>query len=105
MDFRWNNYQPKNQGIAPVTGTEFVQQRMGDRSALMEKEARLAEVNARLAELDKEIGNEAEWDIAAKRAELGDMSGYDNIVSRRTNAAGGAISFVQQGRPVLICVS
>lgn len=96
MDFRWNNYQPKNQGIAPVTGNEFVQQRMGDRSALMEKEARLAEINARLAELDKEIGNEAEWDIAAKRAELGDMSAYDNIVSRRANAAGGAISPVEE---------
>jgi hypothetical protein len=73
-----------------------VQQRMGDRSALMEKEARLAEINARIAELDKEIGNEAEWDIAAKRAELGDMSAYDNIVSRRANAAGGAISPIEE---------
>ena len=96
MDFRWNNYQPKTPGIAPVTGTELVQQRMGDRSALLEKEARLAEINARLAELDKEIGNEAEWDIAAKRAELGDMSAYDNIVSRRANAAGGAISPIEE---------
>lgn len=96
MDFRWNNYQPKNQGIAHVTGTEFVQQRMGERSALREKEAQLAEINARLAELDKEIGNESEWDIAAKRAELGDMSAYDNIVSRRANAAGGAISPIEE---------
>ena len=94
MDFRWQNAQP--QVAAPVTGSEFVSKRMEVRTALREKEAELAEVNARLAEIDKEIGNEAEWDIAAKRAELGDMSAYDNIVSRRGNAAGGAISPVEE---------
>lgn len=94
MDFRWQNAQP--QVAAPVTGSEFVSKRMEVRTALREKEAELAEVNARLAELDKEIGNADEWEIAAKRAELGDMSAYDNLVSRRGNAAGGAISPVEE---------
>lgn len=94
MDFRWQNAQP--QVAAPVTGSEFVSKRMEVRTALREKEAELAEVNARLAEIDKEIGNADEWEIAAKRAELGDMSAYDNLVSRRANAAGGAISPVEE---------
>lgn len=94
MDFRWQNAQP--QVAAPVTGSEFVSKRMEVRTALREKEAELAEVNARLAEIDKEIGNADEWEIAAKRAELGDMSAYDNLVSRRGNAAGGAISPVEE---------
>lgn len=94
MEFRWQNAQP--QVAAPVTGSEFVSKRMEVRTALREKEAELAEVNARLAELDKEIGNADEWEIAAKRAELGDMSAYDNIVSRRANASGGAISPIEE---------
>ena len=94
MDFRWQNAQP--QVAAPVTGSEFVSKRMEVRTALREKEAELAEVNARLAEIDKEIGNADEWEIAAKRAELGDMSAYDNLVSRRGNATGGAISPVEE---------
>lgn len=47
-------------------------------------QTQLDQVNAQIAQIDKEmpgIGSR-EWEIAAKRAEIGDMSGYDNLVNR-----------------------
>lgn len=50
-------------------------------------QAQLNTIDARIAQIDKEVpgigGNE--WEIAAKRAEVGDFSAYDNIVSRGQN--------------------
>ncbi|SHI35418.1 DUF5320 domain-containing protein [Fibrobacter sp. UWP2] len=50
-------------------------------------QAQLNSIDARIAQIDKEVpgigGNE--WEIAAKRAEVGDFSAYDNIVSRGHN--------------------
>lgn len=87
MDFRWKNYQPNEQPlnneqfIAPVTGSEFEQQRMNDRAELDRLKNELAQVDARIAQLDKELpASEQEVEIAAKRAELGDMSAYDSLV-------------------------
>lgn len=87
MDFRWKNYQPNEQPlnneqfIAPVTGSEFEQQRMNDRAELDRLKNELAQVDAQIAQLDKELpASEQEVEIAAKRAELGDMSAYDSLV-------------------------
>jgi hypothetical protein len=87
MDFRWKNYQPNEQPmnngqfIAPVTGSEFEQQRMNDRAELDRLKNELAQVDAQIAQLDKELpASDQEVEIAAKRAELGDMSAYDSLV-------------------------
>lgn len=87
MDFRWKNYQPNEQPlnneqfIAPVTGSEFEQQRMNNRAELDRLKNELAQVDAQIARLDKELpASEQEIEIAAKRAELGDMSAYDSLV-------------------------
>lgn len=57
---------------------------------IREKEARLASVEARIAEIDRqypELKNGGqEWEIAAKRAELGDMSAYDSMMARGQQA-------------------
>ena len=48
----------------------------------------LAQVDAQIAEVKKKypgITNEREWRIAAKRAEIGDMSAYDNMMARGQN--------------------
>lgn len=87
MDFRWKNNQPNEQPlnneqfIAPVTGSEFEQQRMNDRAELDRLKNELAQVDALIAQLDKELpASDQEVEIAAKRAELGDMSAYDSLV-------------------------
>lgn len=45
----------------------------------------LAEIDAQIAGIDKEMPKMSgiEWDVAAKRAEIGDNAAYDNIMSRR----------------------
>lgn len=89
MDFRWKNYQPNEQPmnneqfIAPITGSEFEQQRMNDRAELDRLKNELAQVDARIAQLDKELpASDQEVEIAAKRAEIGDFSAYDNMRGR-----------------------
>lgn len=60
-------------------------------------QAQLNSIDARIAQIDKEVpgigGNE--WEIAAKRAEVGDFSAYDNIVSRGKNRMSEAKSAVK----------
>lgn len=64
---------------------------------IREKEARLAELDARIADIDRqypELKNGGqEWEIAAKRAEIGDMSAYDAMMARgqQAGAASSAI--------------
>lgn len=45
----------------------------------------LAEIDAQIARIDKEMPQMSgiEWDVAAKRAEIGDNAAYDNLMSRR----------------------
>lgn len=97
MDFRWKNYQqneqPINNGgvIAPVTGSDFEQQRMNDRAELARLKNELAQVDAEIAQFDREnpgIGS-GMVDVAAKRAEAGDMGAYDSIVSRELDRVQG----------------
>lgn len=53
---------------------------------IAELETELTSVTNKIAEIDKATPglakNPKEWEIAAKRAEIGDMSAYDNLVSR-----------------------
>ena len=57
-------------------------------------QAQLNSIDARIAQIDKEVpgigGNE--WEIAAKRAEVGDYAAYDNIVNRGQNRIASANS-------------
>jgi hypothetical protein len=60
--------------------------RAGLLQQLNQLESQLAGIDAQIAEIDRAypgLKNGPEWDIAAKRAEIGDMSAYDNLVSRR----------------------
>lgn len=65
---------------------------------LFKLQSRLAEVNARIAEIDAKYpdlkNGSAAWEIAAKRAEVGDMSAYDTMMGR-ANAANGSVSSIE----------
>lgn len=86
-----------------MTGYGESLQAASDRAGVLqqieEKEARLASVEARIAEIDRqypELKNGGrEWEIAAKRAELGDMSAYDSMMARGQQA--GAQSSAIEG--------
>lgn len=65
---------------------EMQRQELQGRYQQLEQE--LAQVDAKIAEVKKKypgITNEREWRIAAKRAEIGDMSAYDNMMARGQN--------------------
>ena len=56
-------------------------------------EAELAKVEAQIAEIDKTMPKDTdvrEWDIAAERAGIGDMSAYDSMVQRAHSQNGQA---------------
>lgn len=78
---------------APVAAEAFPE----INAQIREKEARLAELDARIADIDRqypELKNGGqEWEIAAKRAEIGDMSAYDAMMARgqQAGAASSAI--------------
>ena len=59
-----------------------------------ELETELADINSQIAAIDKATPglarNPKEWEIAAKRAEIGDMSAYDNLVSRGSQDSSAA---------------
>lgn len=64
---------------------EAASNRAGLLQQLRQLESQLAGVDARIAQIDREypgMRNGQEWEIAAKRAEIGDMSAYDSMVSR-----------------------
>lgn len=79
----WN--APQQTAPAPAASADVL-------AKIREKQARLAAVDARIEEIDKqypELKNGGqEWKIAAKRAELGDMSAYDSMMSRGRQAGG-----------------
>jgi hypothetical protein len=55
------------------------------RTQLMQLESELVQIDAQIAEIEKTMPkgvSDAEWEIAAKRAEIGDFSAYDNIHGR-----------------------
>lgn len=110
MEFRWKTQDtvapvaPQTmpqapQAFAGVPGAQPALQAAPDgfeeiRARIGEKEARLAEIEARIAEIDRQYpqlkNGGQEWEIAAKRAEIGDMSAYDSMMARGQQAGGNA---------------
>ena len=109
MEFRWKTQQPMapqtvpgmNGGQAafdasqaasmPPQGEPVAAEAFPEINAqIREKQAELASVEARIAEIDRqypELKNGGqEWEIAAKRAEIGDMSAYDSMINRGQQA-------------------
>lgn len=64
---------------------QIAQQEASLKTQLMQLESELVQIDAQIAEIEKTLPkgvSDAEWEIAAKRAEIGDNSAYDNLVSR-----------------------
>lgn len=88
MEWRWNNYgveMPEvDGGVAhPQDGGEVID-RVNARMELQRLESSLRDIDAKLAAFDKANPgfNPDAVEIAAKRAEIGDFSAYDNIQGR-----------------------
>lgn len=88
MEWRWNNY---GQNAQPVGGMATGGQEAFDASQdagvgalLRSLEARLADIDAKIEAFDKSNPgfNPDAVEIAAKRAEIGDFSAYDNMQGR-----------------------
>lgn len=76
------------------------QNRQQIQAKINELETELASITSKIAEIDKATPglakNPREWEIAAKRAEIGDMSAYDNLVSRG-NQSSSSVSNIESG--------
>lgn len=83
-DAMWEDY--RNQvGQERREMAEAEMNRQNTLNKITELQAELAQVDAQIAEIEKTLPkgvSDAEWEIAAKRAEIGDNSAYDNLVSR-----------------------
>jgi len=86
-------YRPNVPAASPYNNEQVAQQNydqfMGDlqakRQQLAQLQAQLAEIDRRIAEIDRsnpQLKDSQAWEIAAKRAEAGDMSAYDNLMNR-----------------------
>lgn len=97
MEWHWNKYGARMPEVdsGAVVDPDAVQgygqtqnggiDRVNVRMELQRLESRLADIDAKLAAFDKEnpgFDKEAA-EIAAKRAEIGDFSAYDNMVGRQ----------------------
>lgn len=88
MEWRWNNYGQNAQPVGGMaTGGQEAfdaSQNAKDGALLRSLEARLADIDAKLAAFDKANPgfNPDAAEIAAKRAEIGDFSAYDNMQGR-----------------------
>lgn len=97
MEWRWNNYGARMPEVdsGAVVDPDAVQgygqkqnggvDRVNVRMELQRLESRLQDIDAKLAAFDKAnpgFDKEAA-EIAAKRAEIGDFSAYDNMVGRQ----------------------
>lgn len=91
-------YQFDSTGIDTYMANQ--QKRQQIQSRISELETELASITNKIAELDKATPglakNPREWEIAAKRAEIGDMSAYDNLVSRG-NQSSSSVSNIESG--------
>lgn len=70
------------------------QNRQQIQAKINELQTELDQITNKIAEIDKATPglakNPKEWEIAAKRAEIGDMSAYDNLVSRGNSDSSAA---------------
>lgn len=82
-----------------------IDQYMADQESEAARQRELASLKAELADIEGKIqaidarypqlkNGSREWEIAAKRAEVGDMSAYDTMVNRG-DAANGAVSGIE----------
>ncbi len=94
-------YRPNVPAASPYDNEQIAQQNYGQftgdlqakQMQLRQLQARLAEIDAKIAEIDRnnpQLKDSQAWEIAAKRAEAGDMSAYDNLVNRGAGDAGNA---------------
>lgn len=95
---------PEQQGVrgvqpsADMTGygasLQAASDRAGIQTRIAELQTELDQITNKIAEIDKAnpglAKNPREWEIAAKRAEVGDMSAYDNLVSRGNDDSSAA---------------
>lgn len=99
-------FQSAPGGMQPppdMTGYGESLQAASDRAGVLqqieEKEARLASIEAKIADIDRQYpelkDGGQQWEIAAKRAEIGDMSAYDSMMARGQQA--GAQSSAIEG--------
>lgn len=88
------NYPMSNAVYQGITDEAAMAARTKDiQGQISQLEAELAQVEGQIAEIDKTMPrnvNEKEWEIAAKRAEIGDMSAYDSMMQRANNQNGQA---------------
>lgn len=93
-----NGYKFDSTGIDAYNAEQGKRQQI--MQAIQQKETELAQIEAKIAEIDKATpaikANPKEWEIAAKRAEIGDMSAYDNLISRG-NQASSSVSGIENG--------
>lgn len=86
-DAMWDDY--RNQvGQERREMAEAEMNRQNTLNKITELQSELAQIDAQIAEIEKTMPkgvSDAEWEIAAKRAEIGDNSAYDNLVSRGYN--------------------
>lgn len=77
---------PQTQRAAYMDEYEAPQPVQDNGAEIAQLQQELASIEARIAEIDRlnpELArNPAAWEIAAKRAEVGDMSAYDSMVNR-----------------------
>ena len=86
-DAMWEDYRAQV-GRERREMAEAEMNRQNTLNKITELQAELAQVDAQIAEIEKTLPkgvSDAEWEIAAKRAEIGDNSAYDNLVSRGYN--------------------
>ena len=93
-----DGYQFDSTGIDTYMADQQKRQQIQGR--ITELETELASITNKIAEIDKAtpglVRNPREWEIAAKRAEIGDMSAYDNLVSRG-NQSSSSVSNIESG--------
>lgn len=81
---------PQTQRAAYMDAYEATQPVQDNGAEIAQLQKELASIEARIAEIDRlnpELArNPAAWEIAAKRAEVGDMSAYDSMVGRSAQA-------------------
>lgn len=108
MTYRWKTQQP----VAPMGGqTAYdaaqaaaamnpapqgapvaVEPFQDINAQIRDKEAKLAAIESEIAQIDRQYpelkDGGQQWEIAAKRAEIGDMSAYDSMMARGQQAGG-----------------
>ena len=102
MAYRWKTQQPVEpmggqaaydaaqaaaaMNPAPQGATVAVEPFQDINAQIRDKEAKLAAIESEIAQIDRQYpelkDGGQQWEIAAKRAEIGDMSAYDSMMAR-----------------------